>query len=122
MNIELLRKVSDFIQENPKKLMMRDWTNYQTDNLICCIGGWAVWLAKPEVRTKFNRTSCSTKDLVNLAEEVLGLDYPGANKLFFVPYWPKHLWQEYEKKETREERAEATGRRIDLFIASGGKE
>lgn len=80
VNINLLRRIQQQIQESPNTFNMDYWECGTT----CCIGGWALRLAGEQ----FNWFD---QDIQRRAAEGLGLTPRQAQMLFHVAHWPKDL-------------------------------
>lgn len=122
-NVHLLRIAQEKIREEPRRLDMGAWLQdpSETDvrdnpppcGAVGCIAGW-VWVANGGTMENFP-FSLEVRDL-------LGLDLPQENRLFFTDEWPEDLEEAYnEAKPGSIERAEITCERIDRFIASEGE-
>lgn len=132
MNTKLLRQVKRIILDEPKRLYMTTWIytalEGESERPPCgtlgCIAGWAALLdsggadnlnkAKDAIRGK-------GESVAKVAKKALELGVGQANRLFYLPGWPRHFHHSYVSAKTPKERAKIAAERIDKFIATGGK-
>ena len=143
INVDRLIRVRDQFVDAPESLAMDDYITgvYNESNELCgtasCIGGAAaldagfiVLRQTPRAGTmallydvtpegKRIREDSAKLDVFNVA---LGLDQRQSDRLFFVTNWPAGHRKEFESAKTPAARARVTARRIDQFLATGGRE
>lgn len=120
--IKKLKAVKAAILAEPK-LYDQNLSPYgKTDcNTPSCIAGWAVWIDNP------NRAAYSDEVRYNMGLDLLkahlGISYEQAYKLFEPNAWPEKFSDALQEElRGTPKAAEAAGKRIDLFIESGGAE
>lgn len=140
MNVKLFREIQNAIRQEPDRFDMSDWVNgHQTDGsgnfcgTAACIAGFACVL-----EANREKPARSFKDRVLAviglatpafmvqwevrARELLDIDLPQANRLFYTSNWPEPFRAEYYDGQTKECRAKAASKRIDHFIKTEGRE
>lgn len=148
MNVELLRKVKDYILAEPKRLHMGDWgckfSNAMLERRpelrnvvpICqttaCIAGWAVILEKPELlnlnpdnETEQDKFQVAMDHARAWASDLLELDYEEGQRLFYELNWPILFCKAYERAKfsptnSAAKKAQVAAERIEFFIATNG--
>lgn len=145
--IELLKKVKKHILAEPRRLDM-DTMGEESDEAPCgtvaCIGGWACVLnyKRPRIYYDFCGYLYVGNEMASWerARRILDLSEEEAELLFTEPKeaeaytearnngddraplcWPLSLARRYMEAKTPRGRANASAKRIDLFIASGGE-
>lgn len=122
LNTELLRKVRDQIEREPRQFLMSlFFTNREQEDLegaipncgtAACIGGWTVCLAKGlNPQQQLAKSYCVGKE----AAGILGLAYHDP-ELFYVDMWPDPFRSDYAQATTQEARAAAAVRLLDEIL------
>lgn len=125
MNTRLLRKVQKAILAEPAKFDMDFYFARSGESpcgTVACIAGHAIALTK-----KFRKLRCGLNPRVrfnaaDIAQGALGLNYEGAWNLFHLDDWPSKYRRGYLNAKSARGKTRAAARRIDHFIATGGKE
>jgi hypothetical protein len=134
MNVKLLRKIQKHILAEPKRFIMGAWIQRRTHNVdfscdianltprtifpdcgtAACIAGWAILLSRGiEYNPEMPRIE---------AKHLLKIQTPQDSKLFQVAAWPIALRKRFRKAKRRETAAKIAAERIDLFIATKGRD
>lgn len=144
MNIKLLREVQEKIREEGR-VYMETWfvDGKAYDDTPCgtigCIAGWAAICQFGEdaarrdlLKAGYNKLGCRLTDSIEQqgGEALLDLTPEEANRLFYLPNWPKEFQDRYAAARDPASRAVdvncAKARvvydRIEHFIATGGAE
>jgi hypothetical protein len=133
MNVELLKKVKEYITAHPNRFVMDNFlikqregeTIFDADDgkevkfdqcgTAACIAGWTCLIAtEGKVREGTN--------IQRKAGRLLGISPGKQDNLFFTCNWPEHFVSQYLKAATQSSRAKIAARRIDHFIATEGRE
>lgn len=117
MNVELLRKIADVIQQKPAKFQMEylhmdrggSAVQFEECGTAHCIAGWgAVLTGKSLGNGSFGRAI-----RVNPEAEM---------RLIFLNLWPEAFSGRYNRAKQKRTKAKITAERIEHFIKTRGKE
>lgn len=143
LSVDRLIRVRDQFVSAPDRLEMDDFVNpvYDERQELCgttvCIGGAGALDAGFITLRSTPRpgTERVMYDVTPTGEQhkgdsgtwemfmaALGLSHDQANRLFFLSGWPKGFRSQFVNAKDAASRARVTARRIDQFIATGGRE
>jgi hypothetical protein len=138
MNIKLLRKVKNYILEEPRrfdmstfgsvfksKINFKDATgesarNFPPCGTTACIAGWALGVNAPRPKSFFKKLKYGA--IPNLAQKKLRLSHEEKERLFYDASWPSKYSLALLAAKTPAGRARVAAERIEHFIATDGKE
>lgn len=131
LNVERLSAVKEKVLTNPVAFSMDywhawfdDWATYSSSvlveeteappcNTVCCISGWAVLLANPDMqkaRTPLTEAAATGMQLLGLENE----------ELFFTCDWPNSYYERYtDVDSTAQSRAQVAADLIEALIEAG---
>jgi hypothetical protein len=123
MNVKLLRKIKEFILEEPRRFYMWMWAErVPTDQSPCgttqCIAGAAVHISHPRKFAALLRRD-ETERFGSLARRELHISADQALALFHVDEWPERFRIAYLTTTSKKEEAKIAAKRIDHFIRTG---
>ena len=129
MRVKMLRKVQEFLLEEPRRFDMANWlTKASSADILemppcgtaCCIAGAAVIVNSGKTPAPMLEKRGFMVE--SNAGKILGLTYAQKDRLFFVNSWPSRFKRAYRRAATPLGRARAGVRRIEHFIKTKGKE
>lgn len=137
MNVELLKKVRDYIVKHPNRFVMDaylftpensgikngfeaddgEFINFDKCGTAACIAGWTCLIKEEEV-VKISGNfpfHGAGRDHLELTEDQAG-------RLFYTDDWPEPYRGNYQDADDQSARSRIAAARIDHFIATDGKE
>ncbi len=148
MNKELLERVAQHIEAEPRRLQMSSWVEASPKSpcgTTACIAGWAVLLTAPDFDAALDVARTPTlddegaddswahearvlrtvgredEDFDQAGRELLGIDRQQADRLFYMIGWPAEFVSGYDGRNAAEA-ARIAAARIRHFIATDGAE
>ena len=116
MNVELLLQVKEAILAHPRKYDQDGFCGQRP-----CIGGHAVAIADANSWKQWRKDKMAAMVIRDRAQVLLELNARQMHRLCsFASDWPHEFAHDYCFAKSAKDRAAIAGKRIDLFISSGG--
>lgn len=132
INVDLLMRVIEQIEEEPRRLYMHGWGSRVDANeegnppcgTVGCIAGWASLLNGAHIKEDkhgFYNEHGEAIPVGQHAADILNITDYEANRLFYVEDWPLEFLNDYDRigDDNFEGRAAVTTARIRHFIETG---